>query len=472
MIGSGSSSKYYSLLLFLLLAAGSCMGQINIGQLRIASGTSWVSDTGTTVVLDNMDLHYDAAPVLLNNIFRFTGMRINSIRGENHPLIYAIGVAKDNPGELVLDQDINVTKRISFEKGLFDMNGHGIFLQPDALLINENEYSRIIGPAGGFITIDAELHTPAAVNPGNLGAIITSAGNLGRINIFRSHDPQSINDSSKSIARWFGISVPDNITNIDASLRFNYFDGESEGFQNDSLVLWQTANDGHWADQGYTTRDASQKYVEKQGLTRLKNFTLAPAPAGSSTTSPPAQGATLLTGSWNNDAAFLKWFVTSEYQNDHFDVERKYTTQSDFAPIGSVPTNAPGGTQTFPSVYSYTDLTVKTSPDDISYRIRQVSANGAATYSNIITLKAKNGSPQFILRLYPTIAVGGRIYIEVGNMPLAKMSFVIADARGRIVLAGDLPYQSQWLPVHFLSHGVYRLILRSGDQHWHSTFIR
>ena len=368
------SFVWYALLLtlYLLSASDSCTGQINIGQLHILPGTTWVSNTGTTVVLDNMDLQYDANPVLLNNTFRFTGTRINSIRGEKQPLLYAISVAKDDPGELTVNQDINVTKRINFEKGMFDLNRNGIFLQPDAVLTNENENSRLVGPFGGYISIEADLHAPVAINPGNLGAFITSATDLGKVTVSRMHDLQTLNDSSQSIARWYSISIPGAGT-LSAGLRFNYFYSESEGFHNDSLVLWQHGDNTDWDDIGYTTRDASQKYVEKQGLTRLSVFTLAPGPSTSSIIPPPPPPP---------------------------------------------------------------------------------------------------GSPQFILKLYPTIAVGGRVYIAVGNMPLAKMSFMIVDAKGCIVLTGDLPYQSQWLPVHFLSHGVYRLILRSGGQHWHSTFIR
>src|ERR1700754_2100147 len=91
------------LVLSLFSVSNTCLGQINIGQLHMLPGTTWVSNTGTTVVLDNMDLQYDANPILLNNTFRFTGTRINSIRGDSRPLIYAITVAKDDPGQLTLN---------------------------------------------------------------------------------------------------------------------------------------------------------------------------------------------------------------------------------------------------------------------------------------------------------------------------------------------------------------------------------
>ena len=103
---------------------------------------------------------------------------------------------------------------------------------------------------------------------------------------------------------------------------------------------------------------------------------------------------------------------------------------------------------------------------------RQVSRGGAFTYSNVITLTARGTTSEFVVNLYPTIATGGQVYIQVGNMSLTTMSFVVVDSRGAIVMAGNVGYQSQWLTVALLPHGAYQLVLRSGSQHWHSTFIR
>jgi hypothetical protein len=465
--------------LYWLYAPDRCLGQVNIGQLHIGAGTTWVSTNQTTVVLDNMDLQYDADPVLLNNVFRFTGTRINSIRGDTRPTIYAITIDKTDPGKVTDNQAFSITKRINFAAGDLDLNGSAIFLQPFAILTNESEYGKIVGPTGGYITIDADLSSPEGANPGNLGAILTSFDNLGKVTISRSHNLQNINDSGQSIARWYNITPPVG-TKYTTKLRFTWFASESEGFRNDSLVLWQGPPESKWVDIGYTNRDGSLLFVEKEGLTSLDRFTLYPGISTSSTTppvttppSPPTEGAMLLIGNWNNNVAALNWTVTSEYQNDHFDVERKYTSESSFSTITKILTTAPGGTRSTPGVYTFTDPTVKTTPDDIAYRIHQVATNGQNAYSNIVTLKAKTDSTdEFIRKLFPTIAIGGRVYIQVGNAPVTKMAFMIVDSKGSIVLTGDLPYQSQWLPVHFLSHGVYRLILRSGFQKFHSTFIR
>src|SRR6187402_2983437 len=115
--------------LCLLCTAGRCIGQLHIG-----SGTTWVSNPATAVVLNDLGIQYDAAPVLLNNIFRFTGSRINTIGGNTQSSFYALGLAKTNPGYLILNQSINITNRINFETGLFDLNRNAITLDPNALL--------------------------------------------------------------------------------------------------------------------------------------------------------------------------------------------------------------------------------------------------------------------------------------------------------------------------------------------------
>ncbi len=224
LANTGIMTKLYTCLLFAVLAfvvSNRCEGQANIGALHIGAGTQWVATNETAVVLDRMDLQYDAAPGLLNNLFRFTGTGINSIRGDNRPTIYAIGVAKIDPGRLELNRTINVTKRINFESGYFNLNDSNIYLQPFALLTNENENSRIIGNFGGYITIDAELSSPVAANPGNLGAVITSATDLGKVTIIRGHDVQYLTNTTISISRWYDIASPAG-AGIDATLRFTY----------------------------------------------------------------------------------------------------------------------------------------------------------------------------------------------------------------------------------------------------------
>ena len=450
--------------------------QANIGALHIGPGTTWVSTPDTYVVLDRTDLQYDADPsVLLNNVFRFTGTGINSIRGATRPLLYAIGVAKVDAGGLWLNQAVTIAQRVNFETGFFNLNGNALFLQPDALFTNEHEKAQLVGNFGGYVTIDADLHAGTTTNPGNLGAIITTATDLGKVTISRSHETPRLDTIRNGIDRLFNI-VPPVGTAVNATLRFYYLGNEAEGFPPDSLHLWQSPDETPWSDIGYTFRDASQLYVEKQGLTSLGRFTLS-LPGDHPITPPPpptgTSGPMLLTGLWIGSRAQLNWTITAEYQDQLFNVERKYSTQSDFSPVATLPTKATGGNSSTAVAYSYLDSTVSTGPDDITYRIRRVGTEaGDFSYSNSITLKATDSASGFIHKIYPTIVVGGRVYIEAGNLPLNKIAFAVIDSKGSIVLLGELPYQSQWLPVDFPGKGVYRLLIQSPGHKYHGTFIK
>jgi hypothetical protein len=477
MLTRNTLSWHVFLLLSLhwLATATPCAAQINNGAVHVGPGTMWVSTPETAVVLDNMDWQYDANPSwLLNNTFRFTGTTNSAISGNSQPYIYGVSVAKTSPAQLFLTTELFVAKRINFQTGLLDLNAQYIALDETALLTNESETSRIYGSLAGAVQIFVPLNGPVNANPGNLGLQFTSPTSLGNVTITRGHVPMYVNFTGYSVARYYDLSPAANVDS-NTTLRFNYFDAELNGLPEDSLGLWESA-DVTFSPLGFTARNATLNYVEKHGLTQDGRFTLYPVPDDSTTSTPPppttpTPGILLLFGNWKNDVALLGWTVTSEYEDDHFTIERKYASETAFTAIGSVPTKAPGGTSTTATSYTYTDSTVRSGPDDVSYRINQVGTGGQSAYSNIITLKALTASA-FIHGVYPTIAFGGRVYIHVGNMAIEKILMHVFDSKGGLVMSGELPYLSQWLNVTPLAKGVYRLSLRNGSNKFIGTFIK
>ncbi len=472
----------------LLGALARCTAQIKNGALHIDSGTTWVSRPETAVVLDNMDLQYDADPSwLLDNTFRFTGTTNSAIGGNQQPWLYAISLAKTSPAKLYLTTQLNIAKRINFQSGLFDLNALYIALSDTALLTNESETSRIYGDLGGEVSIFLPLNGLVNANPGNLGLQLTSPNSLGNVTISRGHVPSTVNITHYSVSRYYDLS-PAVSVDSNTNLRFNYFDAELNGLPEDSLGLWE-ANDGSFFPLGFTARDATLNYVEKHGLTQPGRLTLytydttATAPPPGDTTTPPpvtpppgdssihTPEVISLTGLWLGNRAGLNWTVKSEYETDHFDVERKYGSAIGFTTIASVPTTAPGGTSAAGTAYSYIDSTVSQGPDNVFYRIHEIGTAGQSVYSDTVMLEAKN-SEGFILNLYPTIAVGGQVYIKAGNMAVDKMQLQVFDSRGGLVMSGTLPYVSQWLSVAPLARGVYRLSLRSPGNKFIGTFIK
>ena len=161
----------------------------------------------------------------------------------------------------------------------------------------------------------------------------------------------------------------------------------------------------------------------------------------------------------------------SENNNDHFDIERKYPAEADFVKMSTVPSKYPDGNASLPTFYEYIDATANPAIYDIVYRIKQTGKDGRSVYSNSITLNPASAD-QFIIKVYPTIVTGGSIFIQAGNVSAATMLVKIFDLSGKLVLTRSLHYQSQTLLLPSLLHGMYRMVIQSGDWKYRSSFIK
>lgn len=175
-------------------------------------------------------------------------------------------------GELKLNGNVQVNGNLTFTGGSLNLNSNQLLLAPTSQVINESNSSGITDPTGGEVEITVELNAPNQVNPGNLGAIITSSANLGLTTIRRGHIAQTGGDHP-GVLRYYDIS-PANNQNLDATLRFTYLDDELNGIPEGELDLWR--NPGiYWEHKGFTTRNTSGNYVEITGINSFSRWTLA-----------------------------------------------------------------------------------------------------------------------------------------------------------------------------------------------------
>lgn len=249
-----------------------------IAQLHIGNGTHWVSDNSTWVVLDDISLKHDGATALPDNRFKFTGKTNSAISGASLPAFGVIVVAKEGTAQIMLQRNINIVRQVIFESGLFNLNSHTVNLGPAALVLAEREHTRFIGNNGGFISINVLINVPAtAVNPGNLGAIITPSKNMGSVLIRRGHQVQFDERAPRntSIQRFYDINPSIN-TNLNATLRFLYFEAELAGKNESRLELFRSINTSNtrWDHEGFTSRNTVNNYVEKTGINSFSRWTL------------------------------------------------------------------------------------------------------------------------------------------------------------------------------------------------------
>lgn len=250
------------------------------GQLRITTGTHWVNQGGSNIVLENLNLINDGNLVPGASLIKFSGNVNSTISGSTITNFNELGIVKTGSNKLILGQNITVEKRVIFITGLLELNQRELGLGPTAYLFNESEASRIIGLSGGEVSITLPMNAPVASNPGNLGAVISTGVDMGSVNIRRGHKTQAGTGLPGSINRYFSIS-PTNNAGLNADFRAYYFDAELNNQAENGLNFFQSNNNGiSWTNQSAGTRNSIQNFVEKPGVNDFSRWTLSSSASG------------------------------------------------------------------------------------------------------------------------------------------------------------------------------------------------
>ena len=77
--------------------------------------------------------------------------------------------------------------------------------------------------------------------------------------------------ANQSISSYFKVEHVNN-SNLNATVRMNYWNAELNNLSEASLSMWQFKN--IWSPVGVTTKSANQNYVELAGINKLTGFTL------------------------------------------------------------------------------------------------------------------------------------------------------------------------------------------------------
>lgn len=424
-----------------------CFTQAAMSQLYLSPGATFHLSGNAEVTLQNINLVNDgtiSAPG--NGRFIFNGNANNEISGAAQPNFAELEIAKTGIGQLMLQRNIGIKDKIHFSSNLIDLNTHNIELGTAALLENENENSRITGINGGQVLFTTNLNAPVAVNPANLGIIISSAQNLGTTIIRRGHEPQAIN-SEESIFRYYDI-VPSVNSSLDATLRIHYFDAELNGNAEDDLVHWQSADNISWTNEGNTANDNTLNYVEQNAYTALFRQTLL----NNSINLPLVWGE--MHTRCENGAVNIYWQTLQEINT------RSFVVQS--SPDGiiwtDVVTLAAAGNSNFTTNYQYTDKGAAS-----LYRIRQYDIDGRNTLSKILRNQCSENEP---VKVYPN-PVTQWVTVDLFSKRAEPVSILLIDNKGaRVqeieerVLAGMNRLR---LDMGGLASGIYWLQIRWKD---------
>ena len=248
------------------------------GSFTTTNGASVRISGGAYLKLHNTQWHNDGTFSAGAGAVEFSGNQPGgAYLGGFMPDIFRHLRINRSAGTVALLKNALVTGNMTFSNGLFNLNGFNVTLaQPGAVLTGENETSRVFSSSTGELQLVAALNAPAAVNPANIGAALTSAANLGTTVVRRGH-LSFIGPCDGSIKRYFAFQ-PANNSGLNATLRLYYFDAELNDAPENDLILYRSDNGGaSWIAVGFDSRNTTQNWVEKTGLSSLTMFTLADA---------------------------------------------------------------------------------------------------------------------------------------------------------------------------------------------------
>jgi hypothetical protein len=414
------------------------------GQLVIASGAQF-SLTGTThLTLHNADFVNNGNFTAGSSMITFLGNAPSTISGSQPTRFFELELSKTNNSSVKLQRSIDVTQRVLFTAGFFDLNGFNTDLGTTGHLDGEQDNARIVGPAGGEVLFTANLNAPAGSNPANLGIFITTNQDLGNVMIKRGHRSQAINPGGlTSVLRYYDI-IPAHNTNLNATLRFRYIDGELNGLDENTLVFFQSDDTISWSNPGFSSRDVVFNFVEKTGITSFSRFTL------SAIASPLPVRFGLLNLKCDDSKVVITWKTAQEQNSSHFNVERS-TDGIRWTVIDNLPA---AGNSTSEKKYLITD---NAPLQNAYYRIAQYDHNGRVEYTSVFRTSC-NVTDQFSLWPNPT---RDKLFINIVTTSESKALIKLFDAKGTLMKVQKttlLPGNNQVsFDIGLLANGLYHL---------------
>jgi hypothetical protein len=420
-------------------------------QLAITPGAQIVVNGNAQLTLFNADLVDNGSFTAGTGVVSFAGNGASSIGGSQPIQFFSLDLNKADGSAVGLQRSIGVTQKLLFVTGFLDLDGFDLDLGSTASLAGEREGSHIIGRNGGQVLANAVLNAPVAANPGNLGAVISSPRDLGLVIVQRGHRLQRGQGLDSSILRFYDIS-PSNDVNLDATLRFSYFNSELNGFDKSTLQLLKSDDAVNWSSQGLTARDTLAGFVEKSGIGSFSRWTLA------ATATPLPVEIIAFQATCMAAGVVLSWATALEENSSRFDIERS-ADGVQWTVAGSLPA---AGNSAGRRDYSFTDgqgLGVG------YYRLAQYDLDGKVHYSSTLRSScALAGDDQLIVAPNPFHDV---LFVLIDANAASRGTIRVMDGKGADVVSQRFSLvrgrNSVSVDARRLAAGVYWLVMVFDD---------
>jgi hypothetical protein len=226
---------------------------------------------------------------------------------------------------------------------------------------------------------------------------------------------------------------------------------------NSSLIKVDLApNDPNGRQVSFTATQPFDQIELAAGTLLNTNYTVD-VYAVSATVAPLPVQLTTFQGKATDTGVALKWETASEHNADYFEVQRADGLASGYSSLGQVKS---AGTSAQSHTYQFVDAHAAGLH---YYRLRQVDASGAETFSPVVTVDA---GLMARLTAYPTLATD---VVHVTGR--AGTHLTIFDQQGQQVQVADIAAsQRQQLDVSSLPGGVY--FLRDAASGQSARFIK
>ncbi len=193
----------------------------------------------------------------------------------------------------------------------------------------------------------------------------------------------------------------------------------------------------------------------RTNLTGAKGWTISgDSPSGSSCSIILPLTWLYINGTWQNNAALIKWATASESNTSHFEIEHSFNGIN-FIKTGTV--RAAGFSNT---IKDYQYIHNNPASGKNYYRIKQVDQDGNFSYSKIIVLKKDDSNVS--LKIYPNPVQ--REAVILFNNPATTSQVRILNSNGQIVRVQAVKSGSTQIIIDLqnLSHGLYFVQLLTG----------
>lgn len=351
----------------LLLALICSIHAFSQTTLKVQSGATIDLNGGVVLTLNDVTLDNDGTlnPAVGAGRVLFKGSANTFIRGAGITNFAGLEIAKTGKGILTFQTNSDIRSGIWFNGGLIDLGNRVVSLLGTAVLYDESEDSRMMSTGNGYVQASMQLNAPKEMNPGNLGAVISSSQNLGFTSIRRGHEHQTIEGGRTSILRYFDI-VPENNAALNATFTMLYADAELDR-QSESALEFRVLDGGKWTKLKADRRSTTTNYVQVSGINIFSRITLADDGVGLPVT------FKLFNVDCGNNETVVTWVTASEQNSSHFDVQRS----ADGTTWTTIATLPAAGNSNTDKRYTYTDQ----NPQGKFYRVKEVDLDGQIQYS-------------------------------------------------------------------------------------------